>query len=253
MSALLVTILLLTVRAISARNGSHSDVATAKVFKCCGRELYYDAVKARCLPATSIQQKHPILASVWNKDKIVQSSAVVVVGYGLPTLSFDSFHQTRVNKPDQAAEFVVVDDDSKYRIPSLQLTANGEVRDEYCLDRAFSSDDGAYLGTMAVFSQLKPDIECRSRPCLRSCCPQGMVYRDEVCSPPRNTSEAAKNAAIWSPSLINRRNREVSNIYQDYKYFYGLPHCGPKRVYDQRVHAFFFQERRTTIERRQRF
>ena len=53
----------------------------------------------------------------------------------------------------------------------LQVLDDLEEYNEYCLDIAFSSI-GKYLGTVAVVKQIKPEIECRSRPCLRSCCKQ---------------------------------------------------------------------------------
>ena len=53
----------------------------------------------------------------------------------------------------------------------LEILENFDQHNEYCLDRAFSSA-GEYVGTVAVVSQLKPEIECRSRPCLRACCQQ---------------------------------------------------------------------------------
>ena len=56
-------------------------------------------------------------------------------------------------------------------IANLQVLIDFEEYNEYCLDRAFMSS-GKYLGTVAVVKQVKPEIECRSRPCLRACCRQ---------------------------------------------------------------------------------
>ena len=53
----------------------------------------------------------------------------------------------------------------------LQVLDDLEEYNEYCLDRAFTKG-GGYLGIVAVVKQTKPEIECRSRPCLRSCCKQ---------------------------------------------------------------------------------
>ena len=57
----------------------------------------------------------------------------------------------------------------------LQVLDDLEEYNEYCLDRAFTTS-GQYLGTVAVVKQIKPEIECRSRPCLRSCCKQVQLF-----------------------------------------------------------------------------
>ena len=115
--------------------------------------------------------------------------------------------------------------DSKKSIPLLEVTSTHgfeqqedvEVRHEYCLDNVYQ-DDGRVVGTLAVITQLKPEIECRNRPCLTACCPRGHVWEAEgVCREvglSGNATAADRNATVWRPTLINRRNGEFSDVYK---------------------------------------
>ena len=212
-----------------------------KVFKCCNHDMIFDVENSQCIKDFhNVIKDHEmkIPASSSSSPGSTRILSVNVIGFGLPKLAFDSLHRPVINRPDRndTNYTLILERDHVF----LHLTEEDfTVKQEYCFDRAVTKS-GFYLGTAAVISQLKPEIECRSRPCLRSCCPKGLVLRNrKTCSKPLG---GGGDKAVWVPRLVSRLNHEISNIIQDYKYFYGFPKCRGSQIYDLGAKEFFFEE-----------